>query len=104
MQQGGPLVGPRVGAGPGFNPGPNVLQGPLAYLEKTTSNIGMSFKLNRELSLRTGAKVRLMLLRLAWQYKYIPTQHTKVFLCFMCGWRMVSVGRQAAQNTCTRAR
>lgn len=41
MQQGGPMV-PRSGPAGGFNPGPNVLQGPLAYLEKTTSNIGIT--------------------------------------------------------------
>lgn len=39
MQQGVPM-GPRSGGAPGFNPGPN-LQGPLAYLEKTTSNIDL---------------------------------------------------------------
>ncbi|KAG8281144.1 Mediator of RNA polymerase II transcription subunit 28 [Homalodisca vitripennis] len=33
--------GPR-GPFPGQGPGVGLLQGPLAYLEKTTSNIGMS--------------------------------------------------------------
>lgn len=46
QQQGGPIGNPRVGAGPGFNPNQNVLQGPLAYLEKTTSNIGKTLNLN----------------------------------------------------------
>lgn len=40
MQQGPPRSA-NVGGG-GFNQGPNMLQGPLAYLEKTTSNIGKS--------------------------------------------------------------
>ena len=38
MQQGGPM-GPRGGGAGGFSQGQNVLQGPLAYLEKA-SNIG----------------------------------------------------------------
>lgn len=41
---GSPLGGRNMGAVGGFNQGgPNVLQGPLAYLEKTTSNIGLYF-------------------------------------------------------------
>ena len=40
IQQGGP--GPTNH--PGFNQGTNMLQGPLAYLEKTTSNIGKLYK------------------------------------------------------------
>lgn len=38
---GGPVAGPSSSAVAGFSQGgQNVLQGPLAYLEKTTSNIG----------------------------------------------------------------
>lgn len=36
-----PQAGPMASRG-GFNQAQNVLQGPLAYLEKTTSNIGKS--------------------------------------------------------------
>lgn len=51
MQQGGVPMRGNVGAVGmpmnNFGQGPNVLPGPLAFLEKTTSNIGKNIRYNR---------------------------------------------------------
>lgn len=49
FMQGGVPMRANVGGGgmSNFGQGPNVLPGPLAFLEKTTSNIGKNIRDNR---------------------------------------------------------